>query len=31
MLAGCLRVTVGAPQENDRFLDALQSSLEQAA
>jgi histidinol-phosphate aminotransferase len=31
MLAGCLRVTVGAPQENDQFLDALQSSLQQAA
>jgi histidinol-phosphate aminotransferase len=31
MLAGCLRVTVGAPQENDRFVDALQASLEQAA
>jgi len=31
MLAGCLRVTVGAPEENDRFLDALQGSLEQAA
>jgi histidinol-phosphate aminotransferase len=31
MLAGCLRVTVGAPQENDRFLDALQASLAAAA
>ena len=31
MLAGCLRVTVGTPQENDRFVDALQASLEQAA
>jgi histidinol-phosphate aminotransferase len=30
MLAGCLRVTVGAPKENDRFVDALQESLEQA-
>lgn len=30
MLAGCLRVTVGTPEENDRFLDALQGSLEQA-
>jgi histidinol-phosphate aminotransferase len=31
MLAGCLRVTVGTPQENDRFVDALQASLEPAA
>jgi len=31
MLAGCLRVTVGTPDENDRFVDALQASLEQAA
>jgi histidinol-phosphate aminotransferase len=30
MLAGCLRVTVGTPQENDRFVDALQASLELA-
>jgi histidinol-phosphate aminotransferase len=22
-LANCLRVTVGTPEENDRFLDAL--------
>jgi histidinol-phosphate aminotransferase len=26
-LAGCLRVTVGTPEENDRFLDALARSL----
>jgi len=26
-LAGCLRVTVGTPQENDAFLAALQESL----
>jgi len=26
-----MRVTVGAPQENDRFLDALQASLAVAA
>jgi histidinol-phosphate aminotransferase len=25
---GCLRVTVGVPEENDRFLDALRRSLE---
>jgi histidinol-phosphate aminotransferase len=31
MLAECLRVTVGLPDENDRFVDALQGSLEQAA
>ena len=31
MLAGCLRVTVGTPDENDRFVGALQASLEQAA
>jgi histidinol-phosphate aminotransferase len=31
MLTGCLRVTVGTPQENDRFLAALEDSLEQAA
>lgn len=27
MLAGCLRVTVGAPAENARFLDALKQAL----
>ena len=27
MLAGCLRVTVGAPEENARFLDALKRVL----
>lgn len=27
LLAGCLRVTVGAPQENDTFLAALTESL----
>lgn len=27
LLAGCLRVTVGAPQENDAFLAALTESL----
>jgi histidinol-phosphate aminotransferase len=26
-LTGCLRVTVGLPGENDRFLDALGESL----
>lgn len=26
-LAGCLRVTVGTPEENDRFLDALREIL----
>ena len=26
-LAGCLRVTVGTPEENDRFLDALTEEL----
>ncbi len=31
MLAGCLRVTVGTPHENDRFIDALQGGLEHAA
>ena len=28
-LEGCLRVTVGTPEENDRFLQALERSLEQ--
>jgi histidinol-phosphate aminotransferase len=27
-LAGCLRVTVGLPEENDRFLAALSESLQ---
>ncbi|CAN5769328.1 histidinol-phosphate transaminase [soil metagenome] len=27
LLEGCLRVTVGAPEENARFLDALQRTL----
>ncbi|MEW5880683.1 MAG: histidinol-phosphate transaminase [Pseudomonadota bacterium] len=27
LLAGCLRVTVGTPHENDAFLDALKASL----
>ena len=27
MLAGCLRVTVGAPEENARFLDALKQAI----
>jgi histidinol-phosphate aminotransferase len=31
MLGGCLRVTVGAPRENDRFLEALQASLPRAS
>ena len=31
MLAGCLRVTVGTAQENERFLEALQASLAVAA
>ena len=26
-LGGCLRVTVGTPEENDRFLSALEESL----
>jgi histidinol-phosphate aminotransferase len=26
-LTGCLRVTVGLPEENDRFLAALTESL----
>src|SRR5690242_16813823 len=30
-LADCLRVTVGTPEENARFLSALQESLRQAA
>jgi histidinol-phosphate aminotransferase len=31
MLADCLRVTVGTPEENDRFIDALGASLPRAA
>jgi histidinol-phosphate aminotransferase len=27
LLRGCLRVTVGTPEENDRFLDALKASM----
>jgi len=27
-LEGCMRVTVGTPQENDRFIAALRASLE---
>lgn len=27
LLAGCLRTTVGTPQENDAFVDALKASL----
>lgn len=27
LLRGCLRVTVGTPEENDRFLDALKASV----
>ena len=27
LLRGCLRVTVGTPEENDRFLDAFQASM----
>lgn len=27
LLRGCLRVTVGTPDENDRFLDALKTSV----
>ena len=29
-LRGCLRVTVGSPQENDRFVAALRRSLQEA-
>jgi len=31
MLADCLRVTVGTPEEDDRFVDALSASLQRAA
>ena len=31
MLADCLRVTVGTPEENERFLEALRESLPRAA
>ena len=30
LLAGCLRVTVGTPQENARFLEALAQALADA-
>jgi histidinol-phosphate aminotransferase len=30
-LEGCLRITVGTPAEDDRLLDALRDSLEEAA
>jgi histidinol-phosphate aminotransferase len=30
-LEGCLRITVGTPAEDDRLLDALRESLEEAA
>ena len=29
LLDGCLRVTIGKPEENDSFLDALRASLQQ--
>ena len=28
---GCLRVTVGTPQENRKFLDALRSCIEKSS
>jgi histidinol-phosphate/aromatic aminotransferase/cobyric acid decarboxylase-like protein len=28
MLCDCLRVTVGSPQENERFMNALKESLD---
>jgi histidinol-phosphate aminotransferase len=28
-LDGCLRVTIGTPEENDSFLDALRASLQE--
>jgi histidinol-phosphate/aromatic aminotransferase/cobyric acid decarboxylase-like protein len=28
LLAGCLRTTVGTPQENDAFVQALSASLQ---
>jgi histidinol-phosphate aminotransferase len=31
LLDGCLRVTVGTPQENERFVTALKESLDQGA
>jgi histidinol-phosphate aminotransferase len=31
MLKDCLRVTVGTPEQNDRFLDALRASQAAAA
>ncbi|MBO0694149.1 MAG: aminotransferase class I/II-fold pyridoxal phosphate-dependent enzyme, partial [Acidimicrobiaceae bacterium] len=30
-LGGCLRVTVGTPEENDRFLEALGEILQNGA
>jgi len=30
-LDGCLRVTIGTPEENDAFLDALRGSLQEVA
>jgi histidinol-phosphate aminotransferase len=30
-LEGCLRVTIGTPEENDTFLDALRASLLEVA
>jgi histidinol-phosphate aminotransferase len=30
-LDDCLRVTIGAPAENDAFLDALRASLQEVA
>jgi histidinol-phosphate aminotransferase len=30
-LEGCLRVTIGTPEENDMFLDALRASLQEVA
>jgi histidinol-phosphate aminotransferase len=30
-LEGCLRVTIGTPEENDTFLDALRASLQEVA
>jgi histidinol-phosphate aminotransferase len=31
LLDGCLRVTIGTPEENDSFLDALRASLQEVA
>jgi histidinol-phosphate aminotransferase len=30
-LEGCLRVTIGTPEENDAFLASLRRSLEEVA